>query len=302
LSALAKIDLNLLTAFVALMQERHVGRAAARLSITQSAMSKRLGRLRAMFNDDIFVRTGEGVAPTAKALEIEGPLLAGLRQIEAVFSSQRGFVPDTVERVFRFAGNDLFAAVFAPALIARLGREAPGISLSIRQLQRAEMIEALERGDIDFAVTVLPDLPGFLRKADLKYDGFVCLVSAHHPRIRDSMSLEQYVVERHMLVSLAGDFHGAIDRLLEERGLSRRIVVSQPYHVAAPAIIAATELMVTLPRSVADQNDWPGVRKFPLPIPHPGFRDQLYWHRRNDRDPAWVWMRRMVMDASATAA
>jgi LysR family transcriptional regulator, mexEF-oprN operon transcriptional activator len=297
-SDLARVDLNLLKAFAVLMSERHVGRAAARLNITQSAMSKRLARLRAMFNDDVFQRTGDGVAPTPKALEIEEPVLLGLRQFESVISAQRGFDPKTVSRVYRLASNDLFAAIFAPKLIASLATVAPEIKLSIRQMQRAEMVEALERGDVDFAVTVLPDTPGMLRRAELALDAFVCLVSDHHPRIGDQLTLDAFVLERHLLVSLAGDFHGAIDRLLEQRGLSRSIAMSQPYHTAAPAIIAGSELIVTLPRSVARLVKWPGVRMLPLPLPHPGFRDVLYWHRRNDRDPAYIWMKAQILEAS----
>jgi DNA-binding transcriptional LysR family regulator len=299
MAGLAHIDLNLLTAFSALMAERHVGRAATRLGLTQSAMSKRLARLRAMFNDDVFVRTGEGVAPTPKAIEIEEPLRQALRQIEGVISAQRAFDPGSVERVFRFAANDLFAAVYAPRLIAGLQAAAPGLQVSLQSMQRSQMAEALERGDIDFAVTVLPDPPGSLRRAELALDGFICLVSDRHPRIRDELNLDHFVAERHLLVSLAGDFHGLIDRLLEERGLSRRITFSQPYFLAGVRIVAESELIVTAPRSIAGLQHWPGVRQLPLPLPHSGFRDVLYWHRRNDRDPAYVWMRKQVLDCAA---
>jgi LysR family transcriptional regulator, mexEF-oprN operon transcriptional activator len=293
---LSSIDLNLLTAFSALMSERHVGRAADRLSLTQSGMSKRLARLRAMFNDKMFVRVGDGVAPTPKALEISEPLGDGLRLIESVITAQRRFDPMRVERVFRFAANDLFASVFAPELLVVLSRTAPGIRLSIQQMTRSGMVDALELGDVDFAVTVLPDPPGSLRRAELAADAFVCLVAEDHPRIRDALTLEDLVRERHLLVSLAGDFHGVVDRLLEERGLRRTIAASQPYHLAAPIIVAETDLIVTVPRSIAARLPWPGVRVFPLPLPHPGFRDVLYWHRRNDRDPACVWMRKMLSE------
>jgi LysR family transcriptional regulator, mexEF-oprN operon transcriptional activator len=295
MSARASLDLDLLMAFDALLEHRSVSAAARRLGLTQSALSKRLARLRVSFSDELFVRSGEGVAPTARALDLADPARAALHRLQDLVMPERRARPESSKRTFRIAGNDLGAAVLLPKLMSRLAATAPGVRIAWRMLERTAMADALERGEVDFAVTILPDPPSSLRKAEMLRDRFVCLASETHPTIGRKLSLNAFVGARHLVVTMVGDFHGVVDRLLEERGLARKVVLSLPFHLAVPTLVANSDLVATLPLSVAVLAPWPGTRRHVLPLPHAGFVDALYWHRRHDREPAHQWLRGEIL-------
>jgi LysR family transcriptional regulator, mexEF-oprN operon transcriptional activator len=298
MSARSSLDLDLLMAFDALFEQRSVSAAARQLGLTQSALSKRLARLRVSFLDELFVRSGEGVAPTARALDLADPVRAALHGLQDLITPERLARPESSRRTFRIAGNDLGAAVLLPNLMARLTGTAPGVKIAWRTLDRTAMADALERGEVDFAVTILPDPPSSLRRAEVLRDRFVCLASERHPTVERKLTLDAFVAARHLIVTTVGDFHGVVDRLLEERGLARKVVLSLPFHLAVPALVARSDLVATLPLSVAALAPWPGVRQHALPLPHTGFADALYWHRRHDRAPAHAWLRGEILAAS----
>ncbi|MGO1076276.1 LysR substrate-binding domain-containing protein [Inquilinus sp. CA228] len=299
---LAAVDLNLLVAFDALLGEGSVSAAAERIGLSQPAMSKRLAHLRRLFGDDLFVRHAEGVRPTERALDLADPIRAALRQIEDALGGLGRFQPVRSGRVFRIAATDHIAAVLMPGVMARLRAEAPKVSVILRALHRQDMVEALEKGTVDLALTILPDAPATIRRAPLFPVRWVSLVSADHPEVRDELTLELYLKYPHLLVTHVGDLKGAVDRILDDRGLKRQVAMSLPYALAVPRIIAGTDMISTLSTRVLRMAEWPGVRAFPLPFDHSGYDETMLWHRRNDSDPGHGWLRRLLADAGGGLA
>ncbi|RWI54741.1 MAG: LysR family transcriptional regulator [Mesorhizobium sp.] len=299
---LAAIDLNLLVAFDALLGEGSVSAAAARIGLSQPAMSKRLAHLRQLFADDLFVRTADGVRPTEKALDIADPVRAALRQIEDVIGGLGNFSPKRSGRVFRIGTTDHIAATLMPGLMAALRSLAPKISIVIRNLHRQEIVEQLEKGSVDLAITILPDAPTTIKRASLFHVDWVSIVSSNHPEIRDQLTLELFLKYPHLLITHVGDLKGYIDRMLDDRGLKRTVAMSLPYALAVPAIIAQTDLICTFSANVLEMARWPAVRSFPVPLEYSGYDETMLWHRRNDSDPAHSWLRAEVLDVSAQLA
>ncbi|MER9594707.1 LysR family transcriptional regulator [Mesorhizobium sp. M0244] len=269
---LAAVDLNLLVAFDALLSERSVSGAAARIGLSQPAMSKRLANLRRFFADDLFIRHAEGVRPTEKALDLADPIRAALRQIQDALGGFGHFSPERSERVFRIATTDHIAATLMPRLIPMLRSAAPTISIVLRSLHRQEIVDCLEKGSIDLAITILPDAPTTIKRASLFHVKWISIVSTEHPEIRDGLTLELFLKYPHLLVTHVGDLKGYIDRLLDDRGLKRTVAMSLPYALAVPAIIADTDMICTLSANVIRLADWPRVRSFRYPSITPAIR------------------------------
>ncbi|WP_292221814.1 LysR family transcriptional regulator [Mesorhizobium sp.] len=297
---LAAVDLNLLVAFDALLSEGSVSAAAARIGLSQPAMSKRLARLRRLFADDLFVRHADGVRPTEKALDLADPIRAALRQIQDALGGFGQFSPERSGRIFRIATTDHIAATLMPRLMPVLRSAAPRVSIVLRSLHRQEIVDCLEKGSIDLAITILPDAPTTIKRASLFHVNWISIVSAEHPEIRDALTLELFLKYPHLLVTHVGDLKGYIDRLLDDRGLKRTVAMSLPYALAVPAIIAETDMICTLSANVIRLTNWPRVRSFPLPFDYFGYQETLLWHRRNDSDPGHAWLRRMLIRVSET--
>jgi DNA-binding transcriptional LysR family regulator len=295
---LAAVDLNLLVAFDALLSEGSVSAAAARIGLSQPAMSKRLAHLRGLFSDDLFVRHADGVRPTERALDLADPIRAALRQIEDALGGLGRFLPARSGRAFRIATTDHIAATLMPGVMAKLRTEAPKVSIILRTIHRQELVEALDKGVIDFALTVLPDAPTTIKRAPLFHVRWVSLVSADHPEIQNELTLALFLKYPHLLVTHVGDLKGSIDRMLDDRGLKRHVAMSLPYALAVPRLIARTDMISTLSERVLRMVSWPGVRAFPVPLDDSGYNETMLWHRRNDSDPGHVWLRGMLSEAS----
>jgi DNA-binding transcriptional LysR family regulator len=295
---LAAVDLNLLVAFDAMLIEGSVSRAAQRIGLSQPAMSKRLGRLRVMFRDDLFVRSGDGIKATERALDLADAIRSALRQIESALGGAGKFDASRSSRSFRIGAMDHMAAVLLPRVMATVRIQAPRAALIVRAMDRRELVNALERGDIDVALAVLPDAPATIKRVLLFEERYVSLVSMRHREIKRRLTLALFVKHPHLLITHVGDLKGTVDRLLDERGLKRQVAMSLPYHLAAPAIIADSDMIATLSERVVRASEWPGVRMFPLPIEFPSFHETMLWHRRNDNDPAHGWLRRHILAAS----
>lgn len=299
---LAAIDLNLLVAFDALLSDESVSAAASRIGLSQPAMSKRLAHLRQLFGDELFIRGPDGMRPTDKALDLADPIRAALRQIEDTLGALGGFSPMRSARTYRIATTDHVAATLVPHVMAKLCQAAPRMTIILRSLHRQEVVDQLEKGSIDLAVTILPDAPTSIKRAPLFHVDWVSLVSADHPEIREGLTLELFLKYPHLLVTHVGDLKGYVDRMLDDMGLKRTVAMSLPYALAVPAIIARTQMICTLSANIASLAAWPGIKRFPLPFDYSGYRETMLWHRRNDNDPAHSWFRRVMVEASDSLA
>jgi DNA-binding transcriptional LysR family regulator len=293
------VDLNLLKAFDALISERAVTRAAARIGLSQPAMSHALSRLRSLFADDLFVRTQTGMEPTAHAREIAPLVSAAIEHIEAALNLGVGFDPAKSAGIFT-AGMAEYAEV---ALVGRLAHafagQAPRATLRLLPLNGADAAEQLERGMIDVAVAHLRTLPTAIESQTLLRDPFVVVMRKGHPLAAGPLSIEAYAGQSHILVSPRGDTSGAIDRILVDFGLRRRISLLVATYLALPAALAAADLIATVPSRTARQIAATAeIEILPLPIDL-SMTVSMAWHRRAASEPAQAWLRALLIDAAA---
>jgi DNA-binding transcriptional LysR family regulator len=301
----ADIDFNLLVALEALLAERNVTRAARRLGVTQPAMSNALRRLRVLLDDPVFVRTSEGMTPTARALAI-GPAVAdALNGIRAALSAT-GFDPQRSTARFTVATLDYLEALYFPRLIDKLAAAGPAIHLRVRRLPAIYELpqQQLESGAIDCAVGPFPQpmtpQSGLLSRVLIDED-WVCVGRRGHPAFRRRLTLKTYAGLRHLGISYPepGGGSGMIDRLLAAHGLTRTCAAFVPHFLTLPFHVAQSDCVATLPRPLARLF----ARALPLqivdaPLPKPS-GISLVWHSRVDGDPAQRWLREMIVETCA---
>ncbi|WP_437513670.1 LysR family transcriptional regulator [Sorangium sp. So ce1099] len=296
---LATVNLNLLVALDALLAERHVTRAAARVGVTQSAMSNALRQLRALFDDPLFVRGPRGVTPTPRALALAEPVRRGLATLSEAFAEPR-FDPASAERTVVLAASDYVELVLLPPLLARIAREAPGVRLEVRPWGLHEVPDALARGELDLVLGYFDRLPPRHRRERLFEERFVCLARRGHPRIRARLTLKAWAETPHVVVSERDDGPTSVDRALAARGLRRTIGVRVSHFLLVPSLVAKTDLVAALSRRVAEPFAAPfGLRIFPPPIELPAGRVGMVWHERLDADPGHAWLRGVISDVAA---
>lgn len=298
---LTNIDLNLLVALRALLEELHVSRAAVRVGLTQPAMSNALGRLRRLFDDQLLVRTPSGMKPTPRALALAGPLESALAQLESALGGE-GFSPETSRRSFTIAMADYTALVVLPSLKRHLAQTAPGLDLVIVNSVRGQGLSLVDRGEADLAIGLLPEPPAHMRTQALYRDRLVCMARDGHPALRRPLTLNRYVNLSHVLVRAPGEQPSVVDRELEKLGRQRRIEVSLPHYLLVPHLLAATDLVATeadrLRKCFADQLP---LAARELPFEGPEIKVSQVWHVRADRDPAHRWLREQVALVTAGA-
>ena len=293
---LSSVDLNLLVAFDILIKEQNLSRAADKLGLTQPAMSKRLSRLRSLFGDELLTRTSKGMKPTARALELVEPIRIALKQIQVTIDGCSEFQPELSSRTFRIATTDLVAITVIPKLMQLIKKRSPNTRLILQTMHRRNLVNGLNMGEIDLAITVLFDPPPQIKYQNLFTERYVCLVSKQHHTIQTELTLEDYLESSHVLVTYTADLHGGVDRFLEAKGLKRKVVLSLPYHLAVPLIVAQTSLITTIAERVALATEWFGLRIFPLPFDGIEYQEQLLWHCRDDKDLAHLWLRKLIVE------
>jgi DNA-binding transcriptional LysR family regulator len=277
---LARVDLNLLVLFEAVMAERHVGRTAQRLHLSPSAISHGLGRLRRLLNDPLFLKTPKGVVPTGRAIELAAQIADVLSRARSVISTAEPFDPAKSTRRFTIAAPDGVAAVLLLPLVAQLRRHAPAVDISVRQLlptqgetspERAwhDAFVDLEARAMDIAIIPSNTIPARFERRTVYEEDFVIVARTGHPFASDP-SLRRYCESQHVVVSHSGDPYGFVDDSLAKQGRSRRVALTVPNFLFALAVIAETDLIAALPRRFADMQAARFrlvAREAPLPMP-----------------------------------
>ena len=296
---LAGIDLNLLVALGALLEERNVTRAAGRVGLSQPAMSRALGRLRALFDDRLLVRTSAGLEPTPRAEALAAPLRRVLAEVGRMVQPP-DFDPAKQQGCVRLAMADYQSLVLLPRLLRHCEREAPGLDLQVVP-HGPDSVRGVESGAVDLAIGVFPDADSGFYRQTLYRDDFACVVRAGHPVLEGPMTAERYAALRHAFLTVAGDGRGgAVDEALESIGLSRRIGLRTPHFLAAPLVVAETDLVLTLPRRLAEQlRTFAPLAIFDPPVPLAGFAVSQLWHERRHEDPQHAWLRAAVLACAA---
>lgn len=252
---LSRIDLNLLVLFEAVLEEQHVARAAARLHVSPSAVSHGLGRLRELMQDPLFLRQPKGVVPTERARQLAAPVADVLDRARQVISRAEKFDPRHSVRRFVIGAPDAVTAVLLPPVLNALRREAPGIDLAVRNLVgqfEAALVE-LDQRTLDVAMLPLRDIPARFASRVLYDEDFVLVRRVGHPS-GGKFTLAKYAAAAHVMVSVSGDPHGPVDKLLAERGLSRRVMLTVPNFLHALAVVAESDLVAALPRRFATRH------------------------------------------------
>lgn len=293
---LRRVDLNLLVALDALLEERNVTRAARRLGMSQPAASRALARLRTLFSDALLVEGRAGYILSARAEEIRPALRKTLAGVSEMLSASP-FDPAVATGPVRLLMPDLQAAALVPHLLARLAAEAPTLDLEIMPPSTL-LFEALENDTVDAIVGVIDEAPSGIRRRGLYDDGFVTLMRAGHPAADGELTLDRFLGLGHIVVSITGVGPAPVDAALA--GIRRRVNVRVPSFLAAVEIAARSDLVMTLPSSLAQTAA--GMRRFvalPPPFDLGRFTMSLLWHARRHDEPRHAWLRRSIVAAAA---
>lgn len=300
---MARPDLNLLVTLDVLLAEGSVARAARRLRLSPSAMSRALARLRQATGDPLLVRAGRGLVPTPRALALRdrvGPLV---QDAEAVLRPAEKLDLKRLVRSFTLRTSDGFVENFGPALIARIGQEAPGVLLCFVQKPNKDSAP-LRDGSVDLETGVVDGMTGpELRTQALFRDRFVGVVRKGHPLSRGKVTAARYAAGGHILVSRRGLEQGPseIDDALKSLGLERQIVTIVGGFATALALARTTDLVATVPERHTGALR-AGMHSFPLPVAAPHFTVSMLWHPRLDADAAHRWLRNCVRGVCTTPA
>lgn len=291
-------DLNLLATLDVLLAEGSVARAAQRLRLSPSAMSRALARLRETTGDPLLVRAGRGLVPTPRALELRERVSRLVQDGHAVLRPAETLDLKQLVRTFTLRTSDGFVENFGPDLIARVGKDAPGARLRFVQKLDKDST-SLRDGTVDLETGVLGTTIGpEVRLQALFRDRFVGVVRKGHPLSKGKVTPRRYAAGRHILVSRRGRDQGPIDEALQPIGLERQIVTIVSGFATALGLARASDLIASVPERHTG-NLRAGMHSFPLPVSIPEITVSLLWHPRHDADPAHRWLRGVVRDVCA---
>ena len=286
-----QLDLNLLAALDALLEEESVTGAALRLRVSVPAMSRTLGRVRRATGDQILVRAGRSMVPTPYAVEVRDEVRAVLARARSVLTPDRTIDPATLDRTFTLQVHDALATALAPGLIAAVGAEAPGVRLRF-SAEAAGDTDDLRAGRVDLEVGAGTRRGPEYRSQTLGTDELVVVGHADHPVLLGDLTPATYAGARHITVSRRGRLRDPVDDALALLGLDRRVVAAAPTASAALAVVAHSEVLVLVPgRTCRATVVGSGLRARPAPIPLSPVPVTCTWHQRHHEDPAHVFLR-----------
>jgi DNA-binding transcriptional LysR family regulator len=294
---MAHLDLNLLRVLTALDEHRSVSAAAVRLQRSQPAVSSSLGRLRRFFADPLFVRSGNRMQPTPRAIEIMGPVREVLSRIGMEIVAAPVFDPVLSQKSVVLALSDVGEVVFLPALITELRQLAPRASVRSVSVPADDVADGLEDGSIDLALGYFPNLKrhNFFQQA-LFSDSFTCLLRADHPVKSPRLSLQQFVQLDHAVVRAESRTEEVIERFLVRRGIERRVALTTPHFASIPPIVERSDLIVTVPEPLARYFSTVSarIRCVRPPFDPPRIDLKQFWHRKFHHDARNAWLRALV--------
>jgi DNA-binding transcriptional LysR family regulator len=289
---LRRLDLNLLTVFDAVIAERSVSRAAARLSLTQPAVSHALGRLREACGDAIIERYGRGMVPTPRALALHGEVRAILARAQRVFAMSGAFDPSTSERVFHLGASDYAAQIALPRLVGRLRKSAPQVRIAVHHTGRNDGPDLVRSGVLDAALGVFSPAEDEIQTELVAEEPYACAMSARHPLARKRrLSLEDYANAAHVQVLVQPGITGVIEETLGRLGRPRRVAVVSAHFLVAASLLGESDLLLTAPRGLFAAARTHGLKLHALPFAVIPFRTQLACARRQLADPGLTWLR-----------
>lgn len=297
--SISNVDLNLLHVLLVVLETRSATRAAARLHVTQSAVSSALRRARALFGDALFTREAHGLAPTTRGAALLTPLRAWIDEAERLLRDAPRFDPRTTTRTFTVACADAIAVALLQPLVRRLRAQAPGARLRLMTLERLIADESLARGECDLLVGVPPVVPDDHRSEVVYRDALACIVRARRRDVGRRLDVATFAALPHAELALFGAPDDTLDRALAAHGLTREVRYAVPHFSSLPLVVAETDAVATLGRRVAEAF----ARRHPLrvvdhPLALPPMTIRQVWHQRADDDPGVAFLRAQVRAAA----
>jgi len=289
------VDLNLLVVFDAMRRHRNVTRAGEALGLSQPAMSAAVARLRTLFGDPLFVRSGAQMNPTPRAEALGETIRQIVQTIEFDILQPSAFDPRHGTRAFTLLTPDIAEMNFLPRLLAHLGEHAPNVSLKTLAMPRHAAASALESGTAELAIGYFPDLhkAGFFQQRLIR-STHVCLLRKEHAAIGRALSMKQFLAASHAVVKPDGREH-VFEQFLQQKGITRRVVVELSHFMSLLPIVESSELIATVPRDLAEFFVRHGaVRHVPTPMKSPVIDVHLFWHQRFQKDSAHTWLRGVI--------
>lgn len=290
------IDLRLLAIVSELHKTRSVSEAAEHLGLSQSAVSMSLAKLRKHFNDPIFVRTSTGMEPTPHAADLIQLLKRAEEMLQTALGHHVVFDPLTSDRVFHIYSTDIAQVTLMPKLLHRLKEVGPSVRVDLRRISETTP-RFLESGAADVAVGFIhPMGAGFCQQSLFK-EKFVCAVRRNHPRVRNTLTLEQFQAESHLAIGTSGTGHSIVEKTLESKGIQRNIGLTVPSFLGIVSILTSTDYLAILPGQLAAHFAGPGnIQVFGLPFHLPSYVIMQHWHERYTHDPAVRWLRGLIAE------
>jgi DNA-binding transcriptional LysR family regulator len=293
---LSRIDLNLFTVFDAIYREGGITPASKRLHLSQPAVSHALARLRELLDDPLFERRGNEMVPTPLARSLAITIGQSLGSLEQMLHRSGRFDPASSQRRFVVAVRESHELTFLPALMAGLGSDTENIDISAVRIERRDLEEDLQAGEIDVALDVALPLSSEVRREHVRSDPLAVLASRGHPTVQGSLDIATYLSLDHVLITGRRRGGGYEDLALGRLGMSRRIRVRCQSHAAASGIVARSTLLATMPRRQAEiANRETGNQLLPFPADIPPLETFMYWHANVDEDPAAKWFREKML-------
>lgn len=291
---LSEIDLNLFIIFDAIYSEGNLTRAGQILGMSQPAASNALARLRETLQDPLFIRTAQGMQPTALAQNIITPVRSALQLLRLSVHDSRIFDPSSADKTFRLSMTDLLEKTLLPATFQRLHQLAPNVRIESLLARRRETAKELASGHLDFAIDIPFNNDPQLRHSKLLEDRYVCAMRIQHPLAKHKkISLEDYLAMQHIHISSRRSGLGPVDLALGKMGLQRNIVLRSQHYLMAHTVLQNTNLTITAPARFAKHYNLHSVE---LPINNLSpIESHLFWHASADQDPANRWMREQLL-------
>lgn len=285
-----RIDGTLLLVFLGLLRTGKAVEVAAELGVTNSSISHALRRLRDIFGDELFLRRPHGLEATAFAREIAPDIRAALEALQASLSGPASFDIAAASAHIRLSARDSEIAATLPRVLPAIRAKAPGLTFSLRSMSASDAIQELREARIDLALGFFARRDADLDAQLIRTESYLVVAREDHPLLQEALTLERYAAAEHVLVSVDGSMRGIVDTRLAQDGLRRRVVLAVPQFLPALALVAASDAIATLPRTLVLQH----ARRFGLAIAEPpmdirAFDLRLVSHVRNRRNTVLNW-------------
>jgi DNA-binding transcriptional LysR family regulator len=290
-----RLDLNLLVTLETLLVEQNVTRAAARLHLSQPAVSAQLNRLRHEFDDQLLIPAQRGMTPTAKAIELLDPLRQALDQVRAAVTKHRNFDPAKAKLTVAIACTDYLQMAVIKPLVGKLRERAPRLRVALHNLDTQQLESQMARGDVDLALMTPQAAPPSLRTRHLFDERYVLIGRRNHPRLREGMTVEEFAQLEHVIVSLrGGGFVTPFDNALEALGLKRNVVLSAASFVFVPEIVSESDFVALVPERLVNRRG-NKLKLVGCPVPVEGFAVGMVWHERSHGHSGQRWIREAIV-------